>query len=139
MASLDQRPTLGNLAVTPSVEALIDIGPPALSQVLPAMLNNKDLEVRMRAEYVLGGVLDNQFGFVPGKGFPDASAARRCRRMWRRLGDLDFEGDLKSREKAVGLWRAWIDGGCKIPREDTPGSTSEEPAPRRQNDTNRNA
>jgi hypothetical protein len=94
-------------AETPAVDGLIDIGKPALLAVLPLMLSD-DENTRIRAQTVLGSIIDMMFGFSPGHGWPDAESQKRSEKLWNDLGNMQYDASKEDREKSIKLWKDWL-------------------------------
>jgi len=107
LARIDEEPDKLHSDMTPAVEALIEIGEPALGPVLELMLS-PGRETRMHAQRVLEGVTLRLHGFRPGQGWDDQSREDDWRRFWKSLGDLDWDAPEASRADAVALWREWL-------------------------------
>lgn len=107
LAQIDEEPDKLHSDSTPAVEALIEIGEPALAPVLELMLS-PNRETRMRAQKVLEGVTLRLHGFRPGHGWDDRSHEDDWRRFWKSLGGLDWDAPEAERAATVARWREWL-------------------------------
>lgn len=93
---------------TPSVRRLIELGVPALSAVLDLILERRR-ETRMRAQRVIEEVSMHLYGFQPGAGWRSDRERESWVKMWKELGDLDWDASEESRRESVRRWRRWLD------------------------------
>jgi hypothetical protein len=113
LSHLNDAGVAGRLDYSDAVFKLADIGLPALPRVVPLLLSDDEL-LRSRAQSVLAITTSRMFGFVEGRGWPNADAERRHRLLWESLGNLGPDDDLPTREAAAQKWRAWLASGARL-------------------------
>jgi hypothetical protein len=106
---IDADPDLLHSESTPAVQALIGIGEPALSAVIPLLLSDRD-ETRLRARNVVELITMRMLGFEPGIGWRDAQGEQEWLRLWRRMGDFTESMSKEERRQSVARWTRWLDG-----------------------------
>jgi hypothetical protein len=88
---------------TPSVDDLVSLGDKALVPELFDLLINGDPVTRLHASRVLFGITAARFGFIAGKGWPNAQAEARWRQEWDACG-YDDKADEQARRNSIHLW-----------------------------------
>ncbi|HJZ54028.1 MAG TPA: hypothetical protein VKE74_03690 [Gemmataceae bacterium] len=120
IATINDNPDGRHFDVTPSVEALIELGHPVLPRVLDLMLSpgtasrqqqvmtlSDDDATRMRAQRVLEGITAKDFGCKQPGGWARADY-ERWRAFWKSLGDLQWDAPQEDRRKCVRKWKDWL-------------------------------
>jgi hypothetical protein len=88
---------------TPSVDDLVSLGDKALVPELFDLLINGDPVTRLHASRVLSGITAARFGYIRGKGWPNAQAEARWRQEWDACG-YDDKADEQARRNSIHLW-----------------------------------
>ena len=104
---LDAAPDPMHGDLTPAVNALGAMGPPAVRAVLGALADGERL-TRLHAQRVLEDVVSRSHGFVPGQGFPSPGDDRAAAEELTALG-YDFDADPDERTAAVARVREWLE------------------------------
>jgi hypothetical protein len=92
--------------ITPAVLALGEIGLPAVPRVID-LLDAPNEMTRLRAQRALEAIVNQQFGFRYGQGFPNREAEETVRALWRTNGDYAYDGSAETRGAAKKKWREW--------------------------------
>jgi len=103
---LDAAPDPMHGDLTPAVNALGAMGPPAVRAVLGALADGERI-TRLHAQRVLEDVVSRSHGFVPGRGFAAPDDDRAAAEEVRSLG-YDFDAGPEDRAAAVARIREWL-------------------------------
>jgi HEAT repeat protein len=95
--------------MTPAVVALGEMGVTALPSLLGLLMDENET-TRLHAQRAVEQIMMRHHGFVPGQGFPDASAEEQFRVEWRANGDYHYSDDEAARAAAAEKWRRWMTG-----------------------------
>jgi HEAT repeat protein len=90
--------------MTPAVFALAEMGSSALPSLLDLLMDENE-DTRLHAQRALEQIIMRRHGFLPGQGFPSATAEELFRADWRASGDYDYSADASVRADAVEKWR----------------------------------
>lgn len=112
LARIDENPNPLHRNYTPAVNALIEIGEPALLPTLELMLAD-DRNTRLRTQTVIESVTAEQNGFVFGQGWKRPGGEAAYRKLWSELGELNWEDPKAKRAASVELWKKWLLGRGK--------------------------
>lgn len=104
--NINENPDIHHGDLTPSVVALIEIGPSTIPSMLELMVNG-DEPTRWRAQAVLHGIVVRRYGFVLGRGWTNPNGPEEAQGLWLELGNLDYRSGQDSRERAVLRWHQW--------------------------------
>lgn len=108
IASIDDDADPLHSDMTPAVHALSGMGLPAVGPLLDVLMA-PDSMTRLHAQRALEGIVYRRFGFVPGRGFPNARAEDEVRALWAANGGYAWDGSEADRARSVELWRAWLE------------------------------
>jgi hypothetical protein len=108
VADLDEAPDPAHTDFTPSVHALIDAGHAGACAV-KALLDADDPTTRLHAQRVVEGVVDAEYGFRPGRGYPHQYAEEHVTATITAIG-YDHAAPAPARRAAAERWRRWIEG-----------------------------
>lgn len=102
-ATIDAHPEPLHADYTAEVRALVAIGLPSLTAVLPLLMADAAL-TRLRAQRVLEGVTRAWAG-APGA---DRGRQRAWEALWSRHGDYDWRAPATMRAASVRQWQDWL-------------------------------
>lgn len=106
--SINENSDLLHADYSPSVHKLCAMGMPALRNGALELLVSPDPESRMRGQTVLGTVVMQQFGFVPGQGWSKESREREVELLWEKNGSYAWNASESDRDSSYKIWRAWV-------------------------------
>jgi HEAT repeat protein len=92
---------------TPAVSALGELGLSALPSLLDLLMDQNEVR-RLHAQRAVEQIIMRRFGFLPGQGFPDATAEDRFRALWKANGNYNYSAEAATRSDAVDKWRRWV-------------------------------
>jgi len=107
--TIDDAPDELHGDMTPAVSALGEMGVTALPSLLRLLMDQNE-STRFHAQRALEQIVMRRHGFVPGQGFPDATAEEQFRLEWRANGNYQYSDDAAARAAAVEKWRSWMTG-----------------------------
>jgi HEAT repeat protein len=107
LATLNDAADELHLDMTPSVQALGEMGLKAAPALLELLLHDDEM-TRLHAQRALELILSRRHGFRPGRGFPSRAAEEAMRAEWRANGDYDYSAEPEARARAVERWREWL-------------------------------
>ena len=106
--SINENPDMAHLDYTPAVFELITFEKEAIAAVLP-LLNSTDKMERYRAQCVVEGVIQRNFGWKAGQGFPiNSKGEELMREFWKANGNYNAAAVEKDRLAAIEKWEVWL-------------------------------
>jgi hypothetical protein len=106
--SINDKPDKLHGDYTPSVHQLIEIGAPALKQVLELMLSDVE-DTRLRAQRVIEGITMAMYGFRMGHGWQNEQGPEQWQMFWNSLGELNYDTPIEDRSKSLRKWKQWLE------------------------------
>jgi len=110
---INDRPYFDHQDWTFAVDALIEVGRPALSGGALELLLNEDGLTREHAENVLYNVVRCEAGWRLGKGWPPEVDShemdREFKELWVKNGDYKWDAPFDTRKASYLKWRQWLD------------------------------
>jgi hypothetical protein len=106
IATLDDDCDPVHAHYSPSINALIDLGHPAIPRVLDLMLSPDEL-TRIRAQYILEQITGRDFGCRNGIWWSHEDYSR-WEAFWKSLGNLQWYAPEDDRRRSIQMWRDWL-------------------------------
>jgi hypothetical protein len=108
VARINENCDLLHTEVTPAGWDLAEMGLPALRYGALELIISDDVDARRRGEFVLAGIVERRFGFVPGLGWRQRDGQDRCNELWDKHGGYDPDMPEFERRKCYEQWKAWV-------------------------------
>jgi HEAT repeat protein len=91
---------------TPSLQALVEIGRPALATIF-TLMESSDALTRQRAQHGLAGIVLNEITRMQKPRPLTSDAQSAWQRICEQNGSYDWNADAKQRAASIALWREW--------------------------------
>jgi hypothetical protein len=108
VARINENCDLLHSEVTPAGWDLAELGLSALRYGALELIISDDVDTRRRGEFVLAGIVERRFGFVPGLGWRQRDGQERCNELWDKHGGYDPDMPEPKRRKCYVQWKAWV-------------------------------